>query len=42
MTSTEVSKAIGNAIDPWCSANGFTRATSGWLAYQKRVGDKFL
>jgi hypothetical protein len=42
MRSTEVYKTIGDAVEPWCNANGFTRPTSALRAYQKRVGDKFL
>jgi hypothetical protein len=42
MRSTEVYTTIRHAVDPWCRENGFTRAKSGWLAYQKAVGGQFL
>jgi len=42
MKSTEVYKTIHRIVGPWCRQNGFKRAKSGWLAYQKPWGSKQL
>lgn len=42
MKSTEVYRTIDGIVGPWTNANGFTRAKSGWLAYQKPCAGKHL
>lgn len=42
MKSTDVYRLIHASVGPWCKANGFTRAKSGWLAYQKPVAGRYL
>ncbi len=42
MRSTHVYRTIREAVDPWCEANGFTRAAAAPLAYCKPIGGKFL
>jgi hypothetical protein len=42
MKSTDVYRTIHGIVGPWAKENGFKRAKSGWLAYQKPYAGKHL